>query len=48
MGDETNHKLYSLVLTAITKFCKIVVYILDDIIVLFYQCLYDILHIVDI
>ena len=45
MCDPNNHKSYGLGLTVVTEVYNIVFYILENIIVIFYQRLYNILYI---
>ena len=45
MINVTNHKSYGSVLIAVTEVCKRVIYMLDDIIVIFNLCLYHILYV---
>ena len=42
MCNETNNKYYGLVTTAVNELRQRKVYIIDSIIVLFYQCFYNI------
>ena len=47
MYDPTNHKAYGLGLEAVIEVCNHLAYILDAIIFIFYQWLYDIMCDVD-